>query len=224
MRSYNHGRFQQQASFLRRQFLQDGDLPFTDVLSEGIVAQALTAINVVWLDRIYSPLVTLWVFLGQVLSADPSCRAAVARLIAHRLSRGQRPCSAETGAYCQARKRLPEEFFAETARQTGRALQANVNPEWLWKGRRVYAYDGATVTMPDTPENQAAYPQPVIQASSGSAAFDYRAPLVLIPSFSATLSDEQRARNPFFPGHDDFPILRHRIRTVPSSFTATVYS
>jgi hypothetical protein len=86
MRSYNHGRFQQQASFLRRQFLQDGDLPFADVLSEGIVEQALTAINVIWLDRIYSPLVTLWVFLGQVLSADPSCRAAVARLIAHRIS------------------------------------------------------------------------------------------------------------------------------------------
>jgi hypothetical protein len=51
MRSYNYGRFQQQASFLRRQFLQDGDLPFTDVLSEGIVSQALTAIEVVWLDR-----------------------------------------------------------------------------------------------------------------------------------------------------------------------------
>ena len=90
MRSYNHGRLQQQASFLRRQFLQDGDLPFTDVLSEGVVAQALTATGVVWLDRIYSPLVTLWVFLGQVLSADHSCRAAVARLIAHRLSRGER--------------------------------------------------------------------------------------------------------------------------------------
>jgi hypothetical protein len=59
-----HGRFHEQARFLRRQFLQDGDLPFTDVLSEGIVSQALTAINLVWLDRIYSPLVTLWVFLG----------------------------------------------------------------------------------------------------------------------------------------------------------------
>lgn len=139
MRSYNHGRFQQQASFLRRQFLQDGDLPFTDVLSGVVVEQALTAINVIWLDRIYSPLVTLWIFLGQVLSADPSCRAAVARLIAHRLSRGQRACSAETGAYCQARKRLPEEFFSETARRTGHALQAQVNPEWLWNGRRVYA-------------------------------------------------------------------------------------
>jgi hypothetical protein len=56
MRSYNHGRFQQQANFLRRQFLQDGDLPFADVLSEGIVSQAMTAINFVWLDRIYSPL------------------------------------------------------------------------------------------------------------------------------------------------------------------------
>ena len=159
MRSYNHGRVQQQASFLRRQFLQDGDLPFTDVLSEGIVAQALAAIDVVWLDRIYSPLVTLWVFLGQVLSADHSCRAAVARLIAHRLSRGQRPCSATTGAYCQARKRLPEQFFSAVACLVGRTLDAKADVQWLWKGRRVYMFDGTTVSMPDTPENQAAYPQ-----------------------------------------------------------------
>jgi hypothetical protein len=160
MRSYRHGRFRQQASFLRRQFLQDGDLPFTDVLSESTVAQALKALEIVWLDRIYSPLVTLWVFLGQVLNQDHSCRAAVARLIAHRASRGQQSCSAETGAYCQARKRLPEEFFAAVARKTGRALDDNAQPRWLWKGRRVLAYDGSTVSMPDTAENQQAYPQP----------------------------------------------------------------
>jgi Transposase DDE domain len=159
MRSYNHGRLQQQASFLRRQFLQDGDLPFTDVLSEELVAQALTATGVVWLDRIYSPLVTLWVFLGQVLSADHSCRAAVARLMAHRLSRGERPCSATTGAYCQARKRLPVQFFSAVACLVGRALDAKVDVQWLWKGRRVYMFDGTTVSMPDTLENQAAYPQ-----------------------------------------------------------------
>ena len=160
MRSYNHGRFRQQASFLRRQFLQDGELPFADVMSEGTVAQALAALSVAWLDRIYSPLVTLWVFLGQVLSQDHSCRAAVARLIAHRVSRGQRPCSAETGAYCQARKRLPEEFFSEVARQTGGALENSAKAQWLWKRRRVLAYDGSTVSMPDTAENQRAYPQP----------------------------------------------------------------
>jgi hypothetical protein len=156
----NHGRFRQQASFLRRQFLQDGELPFTDVLSDKTVAQALAALNIVWLDRIYSPLVTLWVFLGQVLSQDHSCRAAVARLIAHRVSRGQRPCSAETGAYCQARKRLAEEFFAEVARKAGQSLDNSANKEWLWKHRRVLTYDGSTVSMPDTPENQQAYPQP----------------------------------------------------------------
>ena len=98
MRYFSQGRFRQQVRFLRRQFLQDGDLPFSNVLSEQIVAQALTAIQVFWMDRIYSPLVTLGVFLGQVLSADHSCRQAVARLIAHRISRGQSPCSSETGA------------------------------------------------------------------------------------------------------------------------------
>jgi hypothetical protein len=105
MRYSNRRPFRDQVNFPRRQFLQDGDLPFTDVLTGGLVAKALTAITG-WLDRIFSPLVTLWVFLGQVLSADHSCRAAVARLIAHRLARGQVPCSPRTGAYCQARQRL----------------------------------------------------------------------------------------------------------------------
>jgi hypothetical protein len=158
MRPRHPGSFREQVNFLRRQFLQDGDLPFTDVLTEEVIAQALAAVTG-WLDRVFSPLVTLWVFLGQVLSADHSCRAAVARLIAHRLAQGQRPCSAATGAYCQARKRLPESFFADVARQTGRALEADVDPRWLWKGRHVYLFDGTTVTMPDTRENQRAYPQ-----------------------------------------------------------------
>ena len=152
-------RFRQQVQVLRRQFLQSGDLPFTDILTEATLGQALAALRAGWLDRIFSPLVTLWVFLGQVLSADHSCRAAVARLMAHRLAHGQRPCSAQTGAYCQARQRLPESFFAGVACQTGRALEAGVDPRWLWKGRQVYLFDGTTVTMPDTRENQQAYPQ-----------------------------------------------------------------
>src|SRR5262249_51188866 len=99
MRYSNPGSFHAQARFLRRQFLQDRALPFIDVLTEEVIARALTALSG-WLDRIFSPLVTLWVFLGQVLSADHSCRAAVARLLAHRLAQGQSPCSPETGAYC----------------------------------------------------------------------------------------------------------------------------
>jgi hypothetical protein len=160
MRSVHRSRFRQQCEFLKRQFLQDGELPFRNVLSESVVAKALSDNDVHWVDRIFPPLITLWVFLGQVLSQDHSCRAAVARLIAHRVSRGQRPCSAETGAYCQARKRLPEEFFSDVARQTGQALDHSAKKQWLWKRRRVLVYDGSTVSMPDTEENQLAYPQP----------------------------------------------------------------
>src|ERR1700733_14743550 len=127
MRYCNQGRFRQQMRFLRQQFLQDGELPFSNVLSEGIVAQALASVELRWLDRVYSPLITLWVFLGQVLSADHSCRAAVARLIAYRAAHGRAPCSPNTGAYCQARKRLPEAFFADVARWTGSALESKVN-------------------------------------------------------------------------------------------------
>ena len=158
MRHFTEGSIQRQVSFLRRQFLQDGDLPFTDVLSAEVVSQALAAIGACWNDRIFTPLVTLWVFLGQVLSADHSCRAAVARLIAHRVSQGHRPCSSETGAYCQARKRLSERFFSIVACLVGRKLDAQADALWLWKGRNVYLFDGTTVSMPDTPENRKEYP------------------------------------------------------------------
>ncbi len=158
MLSHHATSIRSQLSTLRRQFLQGGDLPFTDVLTEEVLAPALAALTG-WLDRIFPPLVTLWVFLGQVLSADHSCRAAVARLLAHRLSRGQGRCSPRTGAYGQALKRLPESFFADVACSAGRRLDDQAERRWLWHGRRVYLFDGTTVTMPDTRENQAAYPQ-----------------------------------------------------------------
>ena len=159
MRYSNERSFRTQFSFLKRQFLQDGELPFTDVLSRETVTQALDTIEKAWNDRIYTPLVTLWVFLGQVISADHSCRSAVARLIVHRVSQGLRPCSSKTGAYCQARKRLPEQFFSTIARLVGRKLQEQTSEQWLWKGRHVYMFDGTTTLMPDTDANQRAYPQ-----------------------------------------------------------------
>ena len=32
--------------------------------------------------------------------------------------------------------------------------------QWKWNGRSVFIVDGSSVSMPDTPENQAVYPQP----------------------------------------------------------------
>ena len=159
MRNVRQGRLRRQLQFLQGQYLQGGELPLRSLLSESVVAQALSTIHTEWRDRIYPPLVTLWVFLGQVISADHSCRAAVARLVAHRVSQGLSACSSRTGAYCRARMRLPEEFFATITRSLGRQLEDEAQEKWLWRGRHVYMFDGSTVSMPDTAANQAEYPQ-----------------------------------------------------------------
>jgi hypothetical protein len=83
----------------------------------------------------------------------------VARLAAWRVSRGNKPCSPSTGAYCTARDALPEAACHELVCRTGRELEAQMPAEWLWHDRLVRVADGSTVTMPDTPENQAEYPQ-----------------------------------------------------------------
>jgi hypothetical protein len=73
-------------------------------------------------DRIFTPLVTLAAFLGQILAEDHSCQAALDRLIAWRVARGLPACSADTGGYCKARQRLPEALLPRLARDTADRL------------------------------------------------------------------------------------------------------
>ena len=98
-------------------------------------------------------------FLSQVLDPDHSCRAAVARLIVWLAVNHRKPCAAETGSYSDARQRLPLAVIVELVRQTARKIEAGGSDQWLWKGRRVSIVDGSTSSMPDTPENQRAFPQ-----------------------------------------------------------------
>jgi Transposase DDE domain len=144
---------------LRQQFHRAPALPFAEVLPARQIRQALRDEAVTFRDRLFSPFVTIWVFLSQVLDPDHSCRAAVARLLAWRTARGLAPCSADTGAYCKARQRLPEGVLARLTRQTGRQAQEQAPPAWRWEGRTVKVVDGTTVSMPDTPANQQAFPQ-----------------------------------------------------------------
>ncbi len=148
-----------QVRVLRQQFAHTPALPFADLLPAEEVTEALQAEGGSFRDRLFSPLVTLWVFLSQVLDPDHSCRAAVARFLAWRGSQGLAPCSADPGAYCKARGRLPEAVLARLTRSTGRQVQDQAPPEWRWNGRPVKVVDGTTVSMPDTPDNQEEYPQ-----------------------------------------------------------------
>ncbi len=115
-------------------------------------------------ERSYSPAVTLWVFLAQVLSADHSCREAVAKLNFWRAARGLAPCRPQTNSYCEARERLPEALIRDLVRATGLELAEDAADDWQWRGRNVNVVDGSTVTMADTPENQQEYPQQSGQA------------------------------------------------------------
>jgi len=144
---------------LRAQFAQKDGLPFADVLPAERVERVLDQEGAVWRDCVYTPLLTLWAFLSQVISPDGSCREAVARVLAWLAARNEDPCSPKTGPYCKARKRLPEKIFERLTHETGRTLHQQVPDAWLWNERRVKLADGSSVSMADTPANQAAYPQ-----------------------------------------------------------------
>src|SRR5262249_7094576 len=138
-------------------------LPFADVLTEASILDVLQENGVGYRDRVFGPATTIWGFLSQVLSEDHSCRVAVSRVIAHRAAGGLGPCSPNTASYCNARARLPTGVLRTLAKRTARQLHDGVPDGWKWNGRNVFVADGSHVSMPDTPQNQAAYPQRVVQ-------------------------------------------------------------
>jgi hypothetical protein len=148
-----------QINSIRNSLGQQQGLPFVDLLRPDMLRQVAGEVAESS-EPIYTPLVTLWMFLGQVIDPDHSCRQAVARLLVWLTLQGQPACCAETGAYCKARVRLSEEHLHSLVRATGAELHGKTPEAWLWKGRRVKIADGTTVIMPDTEANQAEYPQP----------------------------------------------------------------
>src|SRR6476646_9918480 len=145
---------------VRARFARNAGLPFAQVLTEAKILDVLNDHGIKYRHRVFNPVTTIWGFLSQVLSDDHSCRDAVARIIAHRAASGLTVCSPNTASYCNARSRLHAAVLRTLARRTAEQLQASVAREWNWNGRRVFIADGSHVSMPDTQENQASYPQP----------------------------------------------------------------
>ena len=138
-------------------------LPFAEALTEPSILDALDQHGVKFRDRLFGPATTIWGFLSQVLSDDPSCRDTVSRIIAHRAASGLGPGSPNTASYCNARTRLPTAVLRSLARRTAQQLQASLPEAWKWNGRSVFIADGSHVSMPDTPQHQEASPQLVVQ-------------------------------------------------------------
>jgi Transposase DDE domain len=148
---------------VRARFARDQGLPFADSLTELSILDALNEHGIRYRDRLFNPVTTIWGFLSQVLSDDHSCRDAVARVIAHRAARGAKVCSPNTASYGNARSRLRTDVLRTLAKRTAQELQAGAVRQWQWHGRSVFIADGSHVSMPDTAQNQASYPQPEVQ-------------------------------------------------------------
>src|SRR5215831_1736880 len=140
-------------------FARNAGLPFAQVLTESMILDVLRDHGIKYRDRVFNPVTTIWGFLSQLLSDDHSCRDAVARVIAHQGASGARVCSPNTASYCNARSRLHTDVLCTLTKRTAQELLAGTVQEWKWHGRNVFLADGSHVSMPDTAQNQASYPQ-----------------------------------------------------------------
>ena len=69
-------------------------------------------------------------------------------------------------AHCKARRRMVESEVKSLVQLSGQRLD-EVSPKvCLWHDRRVVLADGSTLSMPDSQDNQAMYPQPSTKKKS----------------------------------------------------------
>ena len=135
-----------------------------DLLPDALLPKAAHGANS--RERFFTPLVTLWAFLGQVL-AGSSCRDAVRRFLAHLAGPegdAEATLSTSTAAYCRARARLPLALLEKASAALRARLTGEVPQDALWRGHLVRLVDGSTASMPDTAVNQARWPQSKNQA------------------------------------------------------------
>lgn len=113
--------------------------------------------------RKYPACHTLSLFMKQVASENKSCRSTLISDARDQIAIGREKNSTITGPYCKARKRLSPESIKSLLKKSGRNLDEAIQEKHLWHSRRVLLTDGSTLSMPDTGENQAQFPQPKSQ-------------------------------------------------------------
>ena len=140
---------------LRQQSLCQLELLLAPFLPPGLLSQQDEGPNS--RQRIFTLRRTFFGFLYQVLNPDCPCRQIVRQLQALLALAGDAQVDGGTSAYCQARKRLPWDILPRLRAALAAAAEKTGQ---LWHGLNVKFIDGTSVSAPDTPKNQRAYPQP----------------------------------------------------------------
>jgi hypothetical protein len=159
MDSTKIGKIRHHMQLLRQQFGQSETDPITQAFDPNEMAKILTEEVGAYRERVYPPMVTLRLFIDQILCTDHACQDAVGQRLSQRVADGQTPCSLSSGPYCKARKRLSLRLPQRLCRHLGTQLETCTASQWGWRGRSVKLFDATSVSMPDTAANQKAWPQ-----------------------------------------------------------------
>ena len=109
--------------------------------------------------RVFTPPLTFWLFLYQIISPGGSCKIALCKALASVFVKKKMRISMNTSAYCKARIKLPMDGIRSIFSSLFQKRKTSVKESFLWFGRTVKIVDGTTVNMPDTSQNQTAFPQ-----------------------------------------------------------------
>jgi hypothetical protein len=127
------------------------------------IHQMCDKLNLEFRDRVFTPAITLGLFVSQVLSRGDACTTVMAKFSRERKDRGLSPVCEDASAYTKARARLPVELINHLSDRVRKMAHSLTPDEWKWKGMNVYLVDGFVLRAPDTLANQKKYPQPSSQ-------------------------------------------------------------
>jgi hypothetical protein len=135
------------AEILKQQFNQSIGFPWQTILPASRIEEILAEEQVCYRNSVYTPVVTLWSLIAQVLGPDKSLRSAVNRVISWVGAAGGECPSPDTGGYSKARQRFNANVLQRLIPETAESLEQTIPTEQQWCERRVRVHDGTTVLM-----------------------------------------------------------------------------
>jgi hypothetical protein len=171
-------------------------------LSPEAIATACVAVGHTWKDGVLNPVMTVYLFLLQILHGNTACQ--------HVVHFGG--WAFTDSAYCQARKRLPLGVLQSLVRHVRDAAPGpEPRADGRWHGHRTVLIDGSGFSMPDVPALQAHFGQPGAQRPGCGfpvarllAAFDAATGLLLeasaAPLRSHDMTGVERGHDALRPG------------------------
>ncbi len=141
-----------------KQYAQTGDDNLSSVLTQDNL-ENFKSQYIGGRVRNYPPSKTLSLFMQQVAGENKSCRNTLISDARDQIAMGKKANTTRNSAYCKARLRLTEPSIKALLTESGDNLDSASPESWAWHNRRVIMTDGSTLSMPDTTENQSAYPQ-----------------------------------------------------------------